>query len=148
MTFSTMRLSTYNDTSSPFSDGWMAIVGFFPVVMSPIVALTGLCLVSLLVLGGLWLEGRDPGSGFQRDRSREKAAELSSTYDDVTGLPTRRLFGALLEQAVGRAAKTGRSLALLVVELEHFRMVGEGQGQADGKVIVPVQAAQVNRVVE
>ena len=49
---------------------------------------------------------------------------------------------------MGRASKTSRSLALLVGELEHFRMVGESQGQADGKVIVPVQAARVNRVVE
>ena len=65
MTFGTMRLSTYNDTSSPFSDGWMAGLGFFPVVMSPIVALTGLCLVSLLVLGVLWLEGRDQDSRLQ-----------------------------------------------------------------------------------
>ena len=125
----------------------MASVGFFPVVMSPVVALTGLFLVSLLVLGGLWLKGRDPGSRFQRDRSTEKPAELSSTYDDVTGLPTRRLFGTLLEQAAGRAAKTGRSLALLVVELEHFRMVGESPGQADGNVIVPVQAARVKGVL-
>jgi len=108
----------------------MASLGFFSIVMFLVVALTGFCLVSLLVLGGLWLKGRDPGSRFQRDRSTEKPAEWSSTYDDVTGLPTRQLFGTLLEQAVDRAAKTGRSLALLVVELEHFRMVGEGPGQA------------------
>jgi diguanylate cyclase (GGDEF)-like protein len=60
----------------------------------------------------------------------EKPAELSSTYDYVTGLPTRRLFGTLLEQAVGRTSKAGRSLALLVVELEHFRVVAETQVQA------------------
>jgi diguanylate cyclase (GGDEF)-like protein len=73
--------------------------------------------------------------------------ELSSTYDDVTGLPTRRLFGTLLEQAVGRAAKTGRSLALLVVELEHFRMVAESQGHAKSNVLVRVQAARVKGVL-
>jgi diguanylate cyclase (GGDEF)-like protein len=58
------------------------------------------------------------------------------------------LFGTLLEQAVGRAAKTGRPLALLVVELEHFRMVAESQGQANGNVLVRVQAARVKGVLQ
>jgi diguanylate cyclase (GGDEF)-like protein len=57
------------------------------------------------------------------------------------------LFGALLDQAMGRAAKTGRPLALLVVELEHFRMVAESQGQANGNVLVRVQAARVKGVL-
>jgi diguanylate cyclase (GGDEF)-like protein len=85
--------------------------------------------------------------GFHRGRSAKKPTELSSTYDYVTGLPTRRLFGTLLEQAVGRAAKTSRSLALLVVELEHFRMVAENQGRANGNVLVRVQAARVKGVL-
>jgi diguanylate cyclase (GGDEF)-like protein len=147
MTFNTMRLFTYSDTAIPSLNGWMASAGLSTYVMSPLVAVVGLCLISLLVLGGLWLKGRYPNSGFHRDRSTEKHAELSSTYDYVTGLPTRRLFGTLLEQAVGRAAKTGRSLALLVVELEHFRMVAESQGQANGNVLVRVQAARVKGVL-
>ena len=147
MTFNTMRLSTYSDTSSPSLDGWMASKGLSTIVMSPLVALMGLCLISLLVLGGLWLKGRYPSSGLHRDRVTEQAAELSSTYDYVTGLPTKRLFGTLLEQAVGRAAKTGRSLALLVVELEHFRMMAESQGQANGNILVRVQAARVKGVL-
>jgi len=147
MTFNMMRLSTYSETSIPSLNGWMASAGLSTYVMSPLVAVVGLCLISLLVLGGLWLKGRYPNSGFHRDRSTEKHTELSSTYDYVTGLPTRRLFGTLLEQAVGRAAKTSRSLALLVVELEHFRMVTESQGQANGNVLVRVQAARVKGVL-
>jgi diguanylate cyclase (GGDEF)-like protein len=53
----------------------------------------------------------------------------------------------LLEQAVGRAAKTGRSLVLLVVELEHFRMVAESHGLANSNVLVRVQAARVKGVL-
>ncbi len=110
------------------------------------VMLMGLCLISLIV-GGLWLKGRYPRHEFRRNRSRENPPELSSTYDSVTGLPTRRLFGTLLEQAIGRAAKTGQSIALLVVELEHFRMVAESQGQANSNVLVRVQAARVKGVL-
>jgi diguanylate cyclase (GGDEF)-like protein len=57
------------------------------------------------------------------------------------------LFGTLLDQAVGRAAKTSRSLALLVVELEHFRMVADSQGVANSNVLVRVQAARVKGVM-
>lgn len=113
-----------------------------------ITALTGSCLITLLIVGGIWwLNARYPQPEFRRDRFSEKPIELSSTYDDVTGLPTRRLFGTLLEQAVGRAAKTGRSLALLVVELEHFRMVAESQVQVNSNMLVRVQAARVKGVL-
>ena len=107
MALKTMRLSTYIDTSIPVLNSRMASAELSTIVISPLMALMGLCLISLLVLGGLWLKGWYPKPRFHRDRSTEKPTELSSTYDDVTGLPTRRLFGTLLEQAVGRAAKTG-----------------------------------------
>jgi diguanylate cyclase (GGDEF)-like protein len=103
--------------------------------------------MGLLVLGGLWLKGWYPNSRFRRKMSGEKSTELSSTYDHVTGLPTSRLFVTLLEQSIGRAAKIGRPVALLVVELEHFRMVAESQGHANGNILVRVQAARVKGVL-
>ena len=147
MTFNTVRLFTYNDTSIPSLNGWMAGGKLSAIVMFPLVELMGVCLIGLLVLGGLWLKGRYPNSGFFRAGSTEKHMEPSSVYDHMTGLPSRRLFGALLEQAIGRAAKTGRPLAVLVVELEHFRMAAESQGQANGNVLVRVQAARVKGVL-
>jgi len=143
----TMHLSVYIATSAPFLNEWMVSTGFTTMAMSPLVLLMGLGLISLLVLGGLWLKGRYPRRTFHQNKLMEKATELSSTYDYVTGLPTGRLFVTLLEQSIGRAAKTGRSLALLVVELEHFRVVAESQGQANSNVLVRVQAARVKGVL-
>jgi diguanylate cyclase (GGDEF)-like protein len=142
-----MRLSAYSNTSMTFLDNWTASAGLSTIVQSPFVALMGVCLVILLVLGGLWLKNRYPISGFRRRRSTEKSTELSSTYDHVTGLPTSRLFVTLLKQSIGRAAKIGRPVALLVVELEHFWMVAESQGHANGNVLVRVQAARVKGVL-
>jgi diguanylate cyclase (GGDEF)-like protein len=146
MTFNTMGLSVVGDISVPAMNNWRA-GELSSIVMSPLVALIAICLIGLFILGVLWLKSRYRGSGFHRARATERPRELASTYDYVTGLPTRRLFGTLLEQAVGRAAKTGRSLALLVVELEHFRMVAESQGQANGNVLVRVQAARLKGVL-
>ena len=141
-----MRLSAYSDTASRFPNGWMASQSF-TFAISPLSVIMGICLIGFLILGGLWLKGQYPSYRFHRTRVSEKPTELSSTYDYVTGLPTRRLFGTLLDQAVCRAAKTGRPLALLVVELEHFRMMAESQGQANGNVLVRVQAARVKGVL-
>lgn len=146
MTVYTMQLSAYLETSVLFLNNWTGSAGLPTMAMSPFVLLTGLCLISL-ILGGWWLKGQYPKLEFRRNRPKERPTELSSTYDYVTGLPTKRLFGTLLEQAIGRAAKTGRSIALLVVELEHFRMLAESQGQANSNVLVRVQAARVKGVL-
>lgn len=147
MTFSTIRLSASSDTSGSSLNVWMASGESSAIYLSPLVVLIGVGLIGLLVLGILWLNGRYPNSGFHRLRPTEHPTRLSSTYDYVTGLPTRRLFGTLLEQAIVRAEKTGRFLALLVVELDHFRVVAENQGQANGNVVVRVQAARVKGVL-
>lgn len=147
MTFNTMRLPAYSETFTPSPNGWLASGDLSTIAISPFVAVTGLCLTSFLILGVLWLKWRYSTPESYRERSMEHLSELSPTYDFVTGLPTRRLFGTLLEQAVERATKTGRSLALLVVELEHFRMVTESQGQANNNVLVRVQAARVKGVL-
>jgi len=147
LTFNTIRLSSSSDTSGLSLNVWMAGEESSVISLSPLVGLMGVCLIGLLVLGMLWLNGRYQNSGFHRLRSTENPTGLSSTYDDVTGLPTRRLFGTLLEQAIGRAENTGRFLALLVVELDHFRVVAENQGQANGNVVVRVQAARVRGVL-
>ena len=147
MTFSTIRLSAASDTSGPSLNVGMASGEFSAMYLSPLVVLMGVCLIGLLVLGILWLKGRYQNYEFHRLRPTEHPTGLSSTYDYVTGLPTRRLFGTLLEQAIRHAEKTGRLLALLVVELDHFRVVTEHQGQANGNVVVRVQAARVKGVL-
>jgi diguanylate cyclase (GGDEF)-like protein len=146
MLFNTILMSA-SDISGQSLNGWKSGAELPVIVMSPLVAIIGVCLIGLLILGGLWWKSWYQGAGFDRSRSTEKSSEQVSTYDYVTGLPTRRLFGTLLDQTIERAAKTGRSFALLVVELEHFRMVAESEGQANGNVLVRVQAARVKGVL-
>ncbi|MDH4187473.1 MAG: GGDEF domain-containing protein [Nitrospira sp.] len=113
---------------------------------SPLLGVVGLCLVGLLVFWILRFTGHPRWSRFRRRRSRKGLSEMAA-YDHVTGLPTKRLFVTLLEHAIGRAAQTGRALAVVVVELEHFRMVAESQGVANSNVLARVQAARVKGVL-
>ena len=61
----------------------------------------------------------------------------------MTGLPTSRLFTSLLNQALPRAHKHGRQVAVLVVELDHFTLASELQGQVNCNLVYRVQAARV-----
>ncbi|MEO5955483.1 MAG: GGDEF domain-containing protein [Nitrospiraceae bacterium] len=135
----------YIESFSTTLNAMMSGAGEVTMALSPLPYLIGLCLLGLLIFGGLWFRGLRP-HGFRRSASRDSVPEVAA-YDYVTGLPTRRLFETLLDQAVSRAAKTGRPLTVLVVELEHFRMVAESQGQANSNVLVRVQAARVKGVL-
>lgn len=146
MTIHMMHVFAYIERFLGPSNATVAGEGGAALAVSPLLGLIGLCLISLLILGGLWLKGPHRTHGFRRSLSKERLPEVEA-YDHVTGLPTRRLFETLLEQSVSRAAKTGRPLALLVVELEHFRMVAESQGLANSNVLVRVQAARVKGVL-
>ncbi len=114
--------------------------------MALLLAVAGFCLVGILIGRGLRPTGRPLTQEFSQGLPSGNFPEVAA-YDHVTGLPTRRLFGTLLDQAIGRAATTGRSLALFVVELEHFQMVAESQGLANSNMLVRVQAARVKGVL-
>jgi diguanylate cyclase (GGDEF)-like protein len=146
MTIHMLRMPAYSEPLFPHANAAMADGAGVAAALYPLLGLTGLCLISLLILGGLWVRRRRGTHGF-RQRAPEGFPPQVAAYDHVTGLPTRRLCETLLEQAVGRAARTGRALALLVIELEHFRMVEEGQGQTHSHVLVRVQAARLKGVL-
>ena len=72
MMFNMIRLSVYGETSLPSLNGWMANGKLSPIVMSPLMGIMGLCLMSLLILGVLWLKSRYLDSGHHRAGYTEK----------------------------------------------------------------------------
>ncbi len=75
---------------------------------------------------------------------RKKAEEViwqQTNYDQLTGLPNRRLFGDRLHQELRRAQREHRSLAVMFIDLDRFREVNEAHGHDIGDGLL-VEAAR------
>ena len=55
-----------------------------------------------------------------------------ATTDELTGLPNRRWFDRRLKEAIAEARLTGRSLALMVIDLDHFKELNDTLGHHAG----------------
>ena len=71
-----------------------------------------------------------------RDTAERWQAEERLTYlanfDSLTGLPNRALFRDRLELAMARARRTGRTLALMFIDLDRFKIVNDSLGARGG----------------
>jgi diguanylate cyclase (GGDEF)-like protein len=68
-----------------------------------------------------------------------------ATVDGLTDLPNHRAFQADLEQAVAFAERAGNSLALAVLDVDHFKLVNDRYGHPQGDELLK-QVAAVLRV--
>jgi len=67
----------------------------------------------------------------QRKRAEERLQFLA-TRDPLTGLPNRALFQVRLEQAINKADRNGKHVAILFVDLDQFKRVNDAMGHAVG----------------
>src|SRR5205823_9029444 len=57
-------------------------------------------------------------------------------YDVLTGLPNRVLFQKRLEQAIEDASRFERSMALLYIDLDRFKLINDTLGHAMGDILL------------
>jgi diguanylate cyclase (GGDEF)-like protein len=69
----------------------------------------------------------------RRQLSREEEAART---DGLTGLSNRRAFDAELPVLMDRAKAIGKGLALLALDLDHFKPVNDGMGHAAGDFVL------------
>jgi GGDEF domain-containing protein len=79
---------------------------------------------------------------------RRKQGSSVSAYDSITGLPTRRLYLALLGHALSRAEATTRNVAVLVCALEPFRPLSMSSAPSNMTLVVRVQAARIKSALQ
>lgn len=79
-------------------------------------------------------------AGTARNVTERKAIEdlnwQKANHDSLTGLPNRHLFFDRLERAVRHAARIGARIALLFIDLDHFKETNDSFGHTAGDLLL------------
>ena len=70
-----------------------------------------------------------------------------ATHDSLTGMPNRALLNENLLNAVGRARRHGRSVAVLFVDLDQFKIVNDTLGHAVGDRVLQESARRLGACI-
>jgi diguanylate cyclase (GGDEF)-like protein len=70
-----------------------------------------------------------------------------ATHDALTGLPNRVLLDDRLQQAIAHAGRDMRSFAVLVCDLDRFKLVNDSLGHRAGDELLQEVARRLNAVV-
>jgi diguanylate cyclase (GGDEF)-like protein len=113
-----------------------------------VIIVAGLSCAGLVVGIGIVLFGE-----LRRRRAAEAALTLANAEleriagtDAMTGLPNRRAFDERLSQEWRRALRDGRSLSLLVIDVDHFKAFNDAFGHPAGDACLR-QVAEALRCV-
>ena len=68
-------------------------------------------------------------------QAEEKLSHLTN-FDSLTGLPNRSLFRDRLGQAMARAERSGQPLALMIIDLDRFKLVNDSLGHEVGDSVL------------
>lgn len=77
----------------------------------------------------------------------EKEIRYLAFYDSLTGLANRRLFMDRLSEAIERAVRKRNRLALLFLDLDHFKRVNDTLGHQTGDLLLQGVAENIRRFV-
>jgi diguanylate cyclase (GGDEF)-like protein/PAS domain S-box-containing protein len=82
-----------------------------------------------------------------RDISAAKTAENTirslAFYDPLTGLPNRRMLMERLRHPLAASARSGRTQALLLIDLDHFKTLNDTLGHQTGDLLLQISSRRI-----
>jgi diguanylate cyclase (GGDEF)-like protein len=98
------------------------------------------------ILLGLRLLGQMFDGAFRAQRMSEELKRLA-LHDDLTGLANRKLLRERMQQAMARCRRTGSSLAVILIDLDDFKLVNDSLGHSLGDGLLRILAERLHAVV-
>lgn len=79
---------------------------------------------------------------------RKANAELMqlSSIDPLTGLANRRVFDRILSAECARLKRTGGTVSLLILDVDHFKALNDSKGHQEGDRYLILLAAELSRI--
>ncbi|MDT8371841.1 MAG: GGDEF domain-containing protein [Gammaproteobacteria bacterium] len=86
-------------------------------------------------------------SNITQQKENEELIWHQANYDALTGLPNRRLFQEHLLQETQKAERTHQLLALLLLDIDHFKEVNDTLGHDMGDTLLQEAAQRIKNCV-
>jgi len=113
-------------------------------------------LIENLVQESKIMAGRSEYVGLRMQESAGKIAALErnlenaildSTMDGLTGVANRKSFDAVIRKSAGDAMNSGEELALLMIDIDHFKTVNDSWGHQTGDIVLRHLAITLQKAV-
>jgi diguanylate cyclase (GGDEF)-like protein/PAS domain S-box-containing protein len=78
-------------------------------------------------------------------RQAEERVQYLATHDEMTDLPNRSMFSQLLAGAIDRARRYRRRTAVLLIDLDRFKIVNDSMGHEAGDQLLIEMASRLRR---
>ena len=90
--------------------------------------------------------------GVQNDiteaKSNEEQLEYQAQHDALTGLANRPLFADRASQGIVHAQRFDRQMAIMLLDLDRFKLINDSFGHAPGDALLQTIAARLTRCVK
>lgn len=86
-------------------------------------------------------------SDFTKRKQAEELIFQQANFDPLTGLPNRHMFMDRLEQEAAKARRLGLPMALMILDLDHFKDVNDTLGHDMGDVMLKDTAERLKSCV-
>lgn len=80
-------------------------------------------------------------------RRLEQQLQQMARYDQMTGLANRAMFMEMMKIAMARAARTGKKVALVYMDMDNFKPINDTLGHEAGDACLKAFAALVKKTV-
>jgi diguanylate cyclase (GGDEF)-like protein/PAS domain S-box-containing protein len=76
-------------------------------------------------------------------KQNEELLRFLATHDPLTNLPNRELFRNRLRRAISRSQRSGKKVAVLMLDLDGFKAVNDTFGHANGDIVLQTVAERL-----